>query len=307
MTHAPTAPVIDDVRALLRAHYLDPGVAAELDAVLANAMTAGRYEVGDERALAELVTVDLQSVNSDKHLRLNFHDEPLADRSSDDAREYAEMTRWAASTAQGISAVQHLEGNVGLIGIAPVLFPAAISAWAISSAMGLVADCDALMLDLRGCLGGDPDQVAWLASYLFGPETVQLSSLDEPRRGLIKQSWTLAHVPGPRFGREKPVYVLTGRTTFSGGEQLSYDLQSLARATVVGEQTRGGAHAREGFRVTAHLEATISVARAVNPVTHSNWEGVGVTPDISTPAADALTAALNLHRAQTQVGQSSRS
>ena len=85
--------------------------------------------------------------------------------------------------------------------------------------------------------------------------------------------------------------MLTSAATFSGGEQLSYDLQQLGRATIVGEPTRGGAHAREGFRVHPHLEATISVAAAVNPKTGGNWEGTGVTPDIETTAARARDTA----------------
>jgi C-terminal processing protease CtpA/Prc len=84
--------------------------------------------------------------------------------------------------------------------------------------------------------------------------------------------------------------VLTGATTFSGGEQLSYDLQQLGRATIIGERTRGGANAREGFRVHPHLEATISVAEAVHPKTGTNWEGTGVTPDIQATAAQAGTS-----------------
>jgi C-terminal processing protease CtpA/Prc len=87
------------------------------------------------------------------------------------------------------------------------------------------------------------------------------------------------------------VYVLTSATTFSGGEQLSYDLQQLGRATIVGERTRGGGHAREGFTVHPHLEATISVAESVNPKTGGNWEGTGVTPDIQTPATQARDVA----------------
>lgn len=89
------------------------------------------------------------------------------------------------------------------------------------------------------------------------------------------------------------------RTTFSGGEQLAYDLQQHGRATVVGERTRGGAHPRRGFRVTAHLEATIPVARAVHPVSGTNWEGTGITPDVEVAADRAYDAAYRL--ALTQV------
>jgi len=87
------------------------------------------------------------------------------------------------------------------------------------------------------------------------------------------------------------VYVLTSGATFSGGEALAYDLQRLGRATVVGERTRGGAHPRRGFRVHAHLEATIPVARAVSPISGSNWEGSGLTADVEVPADVALETA----------------
>jgi hypothetical protein len=74
----------------------------------------------------------------------------------------------------------------------------------------------------------------------------------------------------------------------------AYDLQQLGRATIIGQRTKGGAHAREGFRVHPHLEATISVARAVSPVTGGNWEGSGVTPDIRTSPGDEKDRAYQL-------------
>jgi C-terminal processing protease CtpA/Prc len=113
----------------------------------------------------------------------------------------------------------------------------------------------------------------------------------ERQDSLVRQNWTLPYVPGRRFGQDKPVYVLTSAVTFSGGEQLSYDLQQLGRATIVGETTRGGANPREGFTVHPHLEATISVATAVSPRTGGNWEGTGVAPDIPTAAGRARDTA----------------
>jgi C-terminal processing protease CtpA/Prc len=134
----------------------------------------------------------------------------------------------------------------------------------------------------------------FLISYLWDHEPVQLTGLQERTGNLLKQLWTLSYVPGRRFGKVKPVYALTSGTTFSGGEQLSYDLQQLGRATIVGERTRGGAHAREGFRVHPHLEATISVAAAVHPKTGGSWEGTGVVPDIQTAANLARDTAYEL-------------
>ena len=134
----------------------------------------------------------------------------------------------------------------------------------------------------------------FVASYLWDHEPVQLTGLRERQDTAPRQMWTLPYVPGRRFGKTKPVYVLTSATTFSGGEHLSYDLQQLGRATVVGERTRGGAHAREGFPVHPHLEATISVAESVNPITGGNWEGTGVRPDIEVIAGQARDTAYRL-------------
>jgi hypothetical protein len=286
---------IDELVDLVREHYVDVSASVSIGDALTAALRSGRYADLDARGLAQVVTSDLQSINGDKHLRLVHHDEPLEPRQpGDDAQEYAAMARWAADTGNGVARIGRLGGNVGLVEIAPVLFPAAISGEAITAAMTLIASSAALILDLRSCLGGDPELVAWLCSYLYNHEPVELTSLDEPKRERFKQSWTVAYVPGQRFGPTKPVFVLTSAVTFSGGEQLSYDLQALGRATIIGERTRGGAHAREGFRLGPHLEATISVARAVSPITGTNWEGVGVTPDVAVPAKEALDRAHEL-------------
>jgi hypothetical protein len=281
--------IVEELAALVAERYVFAEVAARVAGVLRAA--AGSYP-RDERGLAEAVTADLQSVNGDKHLRLLHHVEPLAERQpGDDAEEYAAMTRWAARTGDGVARVERLPGNVGRLELQPLLFPAVISGDAMVAALGLVASADALIIDLRRCIGGEPAMEALICSYLWTHEPVELTGLFERSTDRLRQSWTLAHVTGRRFGATKPVYVLIGPTTFSGGEALAYDLQQLGRATVVGERTRGGAHAREGFRLHPHLEATISVARSVNPVSGGNWEGTGVVPDVEVDAARAWDAA----------------
>jgi C-terminal processing protease CtpA/Prc len=201
---------------------------------------------------------------------------------------------WAAQTCGGVACAQRLAGNVAYLDLQPVLFPAAIGGAIMTAAMTLIADTDALIIDLRHCLGGEPAMVPFLVSYLWDHEPAQLTGLRERNDSQVKQAWTLPYVPGRRFGKTKPVYVLTSTITFSGGEQLSYDLQQLGRATIIGERTRGGANAREGFPVHPHLEATISVAEAVHPKTGGNWEGTGVTPNIQATAGQARDTAYQL-------------
>jgi C-terminal processing protease CtpA/Prc len=94
--------------------------------------------------------------------------------------------------------------------------------------------------------------------------------------------------------------VLTAARTFSGAEEFSYDLKTQKRATIVGETTGGGAHPVSGHRIDEHFIIGVPMARAINPITHTNWEGVGVEPDVKVRAADALTAAQKLIRQKTQ-------
>lgn len=284
MDEAELADVVDQVRTLVEAHYIFPEVGAKVSEVLAAGLAARRYPASLP-ALAAAVTADLQSVNGDKHLRLLFREQAIQPRTpGDDTGEYAAMARWADQTCGGVACVQRLAGNVGYVDLRPVLFPAVMCGEVMTAAMSLLAPADALIIDLRGCLGGEPGMVAFLISYLWDRDPAELSGLRQRQDSLPRQAWTLPYVPGRRFGKAKPVYVLTSAVTFSGAEQLSYDLQQLGRATIVGERTRGGANPREGFRVHAQLEATISVATSVNPKTGGNWEGTGVAPDIETSA-----------------------
>ncbi len=45
------------------------------------------------------------------------------------------------------------------------------------------------------------------------------------------------------------------------------------------------------FRLSDHLAAFIATGRAINPVTKTNWEGVGVKPNVAVPAGEALREA----------------
>jgi hypothetical protein len=294
MDNAAATALVEQVKSLVEENYVFPDIAAKVSAVLAEGLRAERYPAGPPSLLAEAVTADLQSVNGDKHLRLKYHEEAQpAWTPDDDAEEIAALTRWAGQACGGVACAQRLPGNVGYLDLQPLLFPVALCGEVVAAAMTLLASTDALIIDLRQCLGGDPHMVAFLISYLWDHEAVELSG-SRDRDGRITQARTLAYVPGRRFGKDKPAYVLTSGTTFSGGEHLAFDLKELGRATIVGERTGGGAHPREGWMIHPHLEVTIPKWAAVSPRTGGNWEGTGVSPDVETTAAQAHDTACQL-------------
>lgn len=114
------------------------------------------------------------------------------------------------------------------------------------------------------------------------------------RKGdVTDQYWTDPYVPGKRL-EGKPAFVLTSKNTFSGGEEFTNNLKVLKRATIVGETTGGGAHPVRGHRITEHFGIGVPFARAINPVTHTNWEGTGVEADVKVDASQALEEAIKL-------------
>ncbi|MHC3819560.1 S41 family peptidase [Streptomyces sp. DT9] len=289
------APVIDETVRLLTERYVFPEAAEQIADLLQRRLAEGAYDVEDAEELSRLVTADLQSVNGDRHLRLKHHAEPVPPKEG--AATLEAMRRDFDTSLGGAPRVQLLDGGVAVVELAPMLFPLEWAAEPLSAALTLASRAEALIVDLRGNRGGDPDTVAFVCGYLLDERT-HLNTMYWRGGERTEQSWSPPYVPGARFGGKKPVYVLTGESTFSAAEELAYDLQQLGRAVVVGESTRGGAHPCQGWTVHPHLEATVPFGRAINPVSGTNWEGVGVQPDVPCAAADSLSRAHTLALAQ---------
>jgi C-terminal processing protease CtpA/Prc len=194
----------------------------------------------------------------------------------------------------GFEKLEILPGNVGYLKFNMFANPEICGATA-TTAMAFLENVSALIVDMRDNGGGDPAMVAHITSYLFAERT-HLNDLWTRSTGSTREFWTNPELPGKRLGQQ-PVYVLTSSRTFSGGEEFTYNLQSLKRATIVGEATGGGAHPVRGERVDDRFMIAVPFARAINPVTKTNWEGTGVEPDVKVPAADALEKAKELVRA----------
>jgi C-terminal processing protease CtpA/Prc len=280
--------MIDRLCELLRQHY----VHADRADAMCRALTRLR---GDNRAqsdgcgFAALLTEHLHGISPDPHLRVRWFEQAPPEVGSDEAASH-EMRRMAAvDDNQGIHRVERLAGNVGLLDVRE-FHPPDGAATCLAAAMTLLQACTALVFDLRRCRGGEPETVALLATYLFGAEPVHLNDLYVRAEDRTQSFYTRPARDGPRCPGT-PVYVACSRETFSAGEEFAYDLQALGRAIVVGEPTRGGAQPGRVHRLDEHYAVFIPDARAVNPVTGTNWEGCGVLPDIPCAARDAVDVA----------------
>jgi len=291
MTPALRTQVVENAIREMSARYVFPDIAMKVAVALGDKLRAKAYDGLDDPVLfAERLTVDLRDVTHDLHVRVRYSAEPLPPPGADDEtpspEQVAAYRRESAAHNFGVERVERLPLNVGYIDLRG-FDDIDVAAPAITAAMTLVAHTDALIVDLRANGGGDPATVAFMSSYLFDQRT-HLNSLYWRKGDRTEQFWTSEWVPGPRFGQAKPVYVLTSAKTFSGAEEFSYNLKNLKRATIIGETTGGGANPGDRQQLSPHFDLFVPSGRAVSPITHTNWEGVGVTPDVKVVAADAL-------------------
>jgi len=281
--------IIDTVITLIEKYYTQEDKIAAITGQIKRNRDDGKYnDITDLASFMKQLTDDLRSVSGDKHFGIWPIEESLTlqDESPEEERKWAEQSRFRNF---GFGRIERLPGNIGYLELYEFEQPKLAGATAVA-AMNYLGNCDALVIDLRRNTGGWGELGTLICSYLFD-DPVLLSSVYNRYTNRTEQSWTLPYVPGRRMSKI-PVYVLQSHRTFSAAEFVSYSLQALGRATIVGEASGGGAHQVNDFNIPEmSICVTVPIASDKNPVTGTNWEGVGVTPDIRVQCTEALPTA----------------
>ena len=283
--------VVNAVADVLAKQYVFPDTARKMGDLIRKNLKAGKYaKLDDPQAFAMRLSDDLLSVSHDRHLGVRFAPAAIFEMKTPDeakkkaAQEYQNKLDRIAN--YGFKEVKVLDGNIGYLKFN--FFSAAQEAFPVAvGAMAFLANCDALIVDLRENGGGNPEMIQLLSSYFFSGEPRHLNSFYYRLDEKTDQFWTLPYVPGAKLA-ETDLYVLTSSNTFSGAEEFTYNLKNMKRATIVGETTGGGAHPVRMEILNDDFLMRVPFARAVNPISKTNWEGTGVEPDVKVPAAQAL-------------------
>jgi len=288
------AAVIDSVTAALKESYVFGDKAAGMDSLLRANLASGAYRaLTDPAEFMMQLQSDVAKIYLDRHMAMAALPPGSIPKEQPEADPFnAAAQREAARRGNyGFREIEILPGNIGYLKLDQFAGTDLGGATA-AGAMAVLANVDALIIDLRDNPGGNASMIQMLTGYLF-EEPAHLIDWYHRRENETMQSWSSSYVPGKTLFNV-PVYVLASGRTGSAAEEFTFDLKNQKRATIVGETTGGAAHTVEfhTFDVGPFIAALkLPSGRALDPKTQTNWETVGVTPDIAVPAANALPAA----------------
>lgn len=287
--------LIDSLAAQLYKYYVFADKAKAMGDYIKTRCKKGAYNnISDPHTLAAILTNDIRSVHHDEHFYVEYNPQmmdELLGNIDDVPKMVAERLRQEKMKNFGFKKAEILNGNIGYLEISSFSRLNEYSKATADAALKLLSNANALIIDLRFGVGGSPEMVNYIISYFF-KDKIHVSDIY-----LRCENTTLPYYTSPPSDNktmaltEIPIYILTSYKTFSAAEGLTYEMQCLKRATVVGETTRGGAHTVTYRPLSFGFVTDIPFGRAFSPVTHSNWEGSGISPDIKVAAETALETA----------------
>ncbi|MTI31969.1 S41 family peptidase [Xanthovirga aplysinae] len=279
--------LVKEIQELMLTHYIFLEKAKETNSHLDQLMKENYFDAYTQpEELAKALTEQLRKITNDKHLgaypprQQKEEVDPIVNFQKNLSRYYTPM----------INGFKYFDNNVGYLDMR--FFGGGEENYSkIDQVLQQLTLADALIIDMRKNGGGSPHTVQYLCSYFFDQHFL-LNSIYSRNDDHTEELWTM-DVQGKKRPKV-PIYILSSERTFSGAEDFSYTMQNLKRATIIGEVTGGGAHPTRSFPLANGFEVRIPFARTINPITKTNWEGVGVIPDINIPADKALEKAKEL-------------
>lgn len=301
LTKEERADILNSIADLFESNYIFPDKGKLVKTKLNELAKKDAYKnITQIKKLLERLVSDIQEIIHDSHFNLahipamsNMNWVQPGDSEEDKKAAEEEIFNHAKLNNFGITKVEILEGNIGYLNLSSFNAPVEGAKPQLAAAFNMLQYTKALIVDMRQNTGGLPEYVSLAESYFFEKPTLT-STIYNRTENTTTKFITLAEPGGAKYlGKE--VYVLTGPTSASGGESFPYDLQAFKKATIIGEQTVGGAHGFTPVMLNLNKQGNVAVLmpdmREENVITKSNWEGVGVQPDIKVSAKFALETA----------------
>ncbi|HUT79764.1 MAG TPA: S41 family peptidase [Candidatus Bathyarchaeia archaeon] len=288
--------IIEDVCNAIVEKYIDPEVAKKIPKVLLEKYKEGYFDkITDKPIFALEVNKIIKDVCQDKHLHFFYNLEMLETESillgkNEKKKQVLQnsLIEKAKETNFGFKKLEILDGNIGYLNL--IMFHNSDESFETAiAAMNFLQNTNAIIIDLRDNGGGSPEMVQLLSSY-FLEGFSQLNYIKRRYGEAVEQYRSMPYVPGKRL-LDTRLFLLTSRNTFSAAEDFIYALKCQKKATIIGEQTKGGGHPVDFIPIQGIFLLMLPTGESYNPICQDNWEEIGIKPDISISAELAFTTA----------------
>jgi tetratricopeptide (TPR) repeat protein len=285
--------ILHRIDSLIEAKYVLADKAKKYAEEFRRRYSSGTYDAyANAEEFAENVRTDLVAITHDKHTNFRVaKPSNVGEKAESPLHHPVRYSRLRMKEHTGFTKLEWIDGRIGYLELRRFNMLSEAREM-LGVAMKFLAGADAIIVDIRENGGGMGD---FLSSY-FLPHPTQLTGAYYREGNGTQESWTSKAIEGERM-LDVPLFLLTSKNTFSAAEYFAYDMKVRKRATLIGDSTKGGANDSQYFRLDDQFEMYLSVGMGINPVTKTNWEGVGVIPDVLVPASSALDTAIVLARA----------
>lgn len=285
LSHAQVKDSIIDTLKVFNEVYLFPDKAKEIEKEILSRLEKGTYDHIDSTfTFKKIMSNELAEISTDRHLSL------MLVKSKDEVPTHV-LTE-VEDEFKNNYAFQKLEvlpGNVGYVKFNK-FYQDKDALNTVKHAFGFLKDTEAMIIDLRDCIGGSPELVTFIASYFLQEKTL-LWRYHTRNDEKIFENHSIVNMGPEKFKNDYPLFILVGPDTASAAEMFTYSLKNLNKAVVVGEKTRGVAYAVSGVKINEFFSGRFSMGQTIDPISNTNWELVGVLPDINAELSKSLDIA----------------
>lgn len=289
--------IINQAMKILKEKYIFPEKVSPMEKAVYKKFSEGQYaQYTTTNKFLKQLNHDMETLIEDRHVNIFYDPIKVKQIKAENKGTYThpnfspEFLKRAKFENHMVRKAERLDGNIGYLKL-DLFLDSRIAKPTIVSGMNFLSNSDIMIIDIRQNGGGNANAVNFLTNY-FLPDSTLISEYYSTLTKETTKTYIEHEEQVQKFSDKVPLYILVSKKTSSAAEAFAYQLQAFKRAIVIGDTTLGEANPGYAFALNDNLWLMVPTSINSNAVTKTNWQGIGVIPDILIKSGRALEAAL---------------